>query len=420
MIELGLSRISRLLQPSSLSSWQAIHIAGTNGKGSISSYLSHLLSTGGIRCGRFTSPHLIDRWDCITIDELQVPESLFRQIEDNVKSRDRELGIGATEFELLTASAVEIFHHERVQVGVVEVGVGGRLDATNILNNVLVSVIAKIGVDHQSLLGSSIEDIAREKGGILRPGVPCVIDGTNCAEVRQVLEARIRELSLDATADAVFVSPDSTVKRYPQLSRVFERLDLEPHQRTNMCCAVTTLQLALRKLHPEVSVEALIPHLCDVKWPGRLQCLVIAPLTDRKEPVLLDGAHNPQSAQVLAAYVDRKLRSAQNNVTWVIAASQGKNLAELFYPLLKPGDRVAATSFGPVDGMPWVNAADPAELTACVQSIEGICEVKNFGTDLVAGLDWAGRMAQGGPLVVAGSLYLASDLLRILRRGYNR
>ncbi|KAJ5665721.1 uncharacterized protein N7477_008169 [Penicillium maclennaniae] len=149
MIELGLSRVSSLLQQSSLT-WKAIHIAGTNGKGSISAYLSHLLSNEGVRCGRFTSPHLIDRWDCITVGERVVQESLFRQIEDQVKLRDQRLGIGASEFELLTATAFEIFNHEKVEVGVIEVGMGGRLDATNILSDVLVSVIAKIGMDHQA------------------------------------------------------------------------------------------------------------------------------------------------------------------------------------------------------------------------------------------------------------------------------
>lgn len=197
MIELGISRIARLLQQTPLS-WKAIHVAGTNGKGSISAYLSRLLAAGGIRCGRFTSPHLVDRWDCITIDEKVVQESLFRQIEASVKLRDQDLGIGASEFELLTATAFEIFNHERVEVGVVEVGMGGRRDATNVLDNVLVSVISKIGLDHQALLGDSIEQIAREKAGILKPDVPCVIDGTNSVEVLKTIQYRIRELGVDS------------------------------------------------------------------------------------------------------------------------------------------------------------------------------------------------------------------------------
>ncbi|PWY63444.1 dihydrofolate synthetase Fol3 [Aspergillus eucalypticola CBS 122712] len=410
MIELGLSRIVRLLQQTPLT-WKAIHIAGTNGKGSISAYLSHLLSTGGVRCGRFTSPHLIDRWDCITIGEKVVQESLFRQIEARVKLRDQTLGIGASEFELLTATAFEIFNHERVDIGVVEVGMGGRLDATNILTDVLVSVIAKIGLDHQFLLGDTIEEIAREKAGIMKSGVPCVVDGTNSPEVLRTLEDHIKELGIDA----IFTHPDTPEYHSSSLSRLFATLDLLPHQRANMSCAVSALKLALSRFRPDIDVEVLVPQLSKVEWPARLQKLVLKPLTDREEPVLLDGAHNTQSAEVLGEYVDYKLRPQGTNVTWVIAASRGKDIESLFHSIIKAGDRVAITAFGPVDGMPWVKATDPEEVASCVRSIAGIGQVQTFGEDISGAIHWACEQASDGPLVIAGSLYLASDVLRLLR-----
>ncbi|EAW10132.1 dihydrofolate synthase [Aspergillus clavatus NRRL 1] len=409
MIELGLSRISSLLQQTPLS-WKAIHIAGTNGKGSISAYLSHMLTAGGVRCGRFTSPHLIDRWDCITIGERVVQESLFRQIEEKVRLRDQTLGIGASEFELLTATAFEIFNHEHVEVGVVEVGMGGRLDATNVLSDVLVSVIAKIGLDHQAFLGDSLEQISREKAGILKPGVPCVADGTNAPEVLKTLEDRIEELKINA----IYADPDAISAQSPSLGLVFKELDLQRHQRANMSCAVSALRLALSKIRPGLEVDTLIPSLSHVEWPGRLQKIVLRSLTTRKEPVLLDGAHNSQSAEVLGEYVDHKLRP-QGSITWVIAASRGKDATALFHSIIKPGDRVAITAFGPVDGMPWVKAADSEELAACVQSIPEIGDVKIFGGDILAAISWACIEAGGGPLVIAGSLYLVSDVHRLLR-----
>ncbi|OJJ44763.1 hypothetical protein ASPZODRAFT_134884 [Penicilliopsis zonata CBS 506.65] len=412
MIELGLARISRLLQQSPLT-WKAIHVAGTNGKGSITAYLSHLLSAGGVRCGRFTSPHLIDRWDCITIDEKVVQESLFRQIEDRVKLRDKTLGIGASEFELLTATAFEIFNHERVEVGVIEVGLGGRLDATNILSDVLVSVIAKIGLDHQALLGNTIQEIAREKAGILKAGVPCVVDGTNSPDVLQTMTTRIKELG---GLQSVFVTPEDQEKQSPLLSRIFRDLDLEPHQQANMSCAVAALQVAVPQVRPDLKVQPLLSHLPEVQWPGRLQSIQLNSLAARSEPVLLDGAHNAQSAEVLRNYVDRKLRSPQRSITWVISASVGKDIHGLFGPLLQPGDNVATTAFGPVDGMPWVRATDPAELADSVLSLPGIGKVHSFDTDVLAAVDWACRLADGGPLVIAGSLYLVSDVLRLLRQ----
>lgn len=409
MIELGISRVSRLLQQTPLS-WDAIHIAGTNGKGSISAYISALLAAGGVRCGRFTSPHLIDRWDCITIDEKVVQESLFRRIEASVKSRDQSLGIGATEFELLTATAFEIFNHERVEVGVVEVGMGGRLDATNILNNVLVSVISKIGLDHQAFLGNTIEEIAREKAGILKPDTPCVVDGTNSVEVLSTIQTRIKELGLDAA----FTMPDALDLQHPALTDVFRKLDLLPHQRTNMRCAVSALQFALSKIRPELDISPMVTKLANVQWPGRLQNIVLEPLVSRGEPILLDGAHNSQSARVLEEYVDRKLRP-RGSVTWAIAASRGKDLDGLFGSLIRPGDNVATTTFGPVDGMPWVTPAASSELATCVRSIPEIGEVKEFEGNLRAALDWACSVANNGPLVIAGSLYLVSDVFRQLR-----
>ncbi|KAJ5907876.1 hypothetical protein N7495_000558 [Penicillium taxi] len=415
MIELGLGRVARLLQQTTLS-WRSIHIAGTNGKGSISAYLSHLLSADGVRCGRFNSPHLIDRWDCITIGERVVQESLFRKIEEQVKLRDKTLGIGASEFELLTATAFEIFNHENVEIGVVEVGMGGRLDATNILDNVLVSVITKIGMDHQAFLGSTIEEIALEKAGILKPGVPCVIDNTNEAAVIATLSHRIQELGIDAT----FVSPDMAGAQAPLLAQLFQEWDLEPHQQQNMCCAVSALRLALPRVRPNHDVLSLLPHLAHVKWPGRLEDVSIQALTSRQESALIDGAHNLQSAEVLGKYVDRKLRPHAKNVTWVVAASSGKDLAGVFSSIIRSGDNVATTEFGPVDGMPWVKSTNAVDLTLAIRSIPEIGQVQSFEGDLLSAINWASETSQSQPLVIAGSLYLISDVHRLLRDAHTK
>ncbi|OJD22624.1 hypothetical protein ACJ73_06025 [Blastomyces percursus] len=439
MIELGLSRIARLVQSSALP-WKAIHVAGTNGKGSITSYLSALLTAAGVRCGSFASPHLIDRWDCITINDRVVRESVFRQIEDRVKFRNQSLGICAMEFELLTATAFEIFTHENVDVGIVEVGMGGRLDATNILNdsNVLVSIIAKIGYDHQAILGNTIEKIAREKAGIMKPGVPCVVDGTNDPAVRSVLEGVARETQ----TPLAFTQPESVTQKFPELGEIFKRLNVELHQQANIACAVTALGKR-NVLPPALPLPSLFQHIPKTPRAGRLHEVPLKPLITRSQRVLLDGAHNPQSAHVLCSYVDRNIRkqpcSSRNahgsthNVTWVIAASQGKDTQELFSCMLKPGDNVAVVEFGPVDGMPWVRSVESAELLSVVRSGRGsmpnIARSEGFGGDIVSALTWAdeisksstggGRSGESGPMVVAGSLYLVSDVLRLLREANN-
>ncbi|PGH22924.1 hypothetical protein AJ80_02973 [Polytolypa hystricis UAMH7299] len=410
MIELGLSRIARLVQQSNLS-WKAIHVAGTNGKGSITGYLSALLTAGGVRCGSFTSPHLIDRWDCITINERVVQESVFRRIENEVKQRNQTLDIGATEFELLTATAFEIFNHEQIEVGVVEVGMGGRLDATNILRDVLVSIIAKIGHDHQAVLGNTIEEIALEKGGIMKLGSPCVVDGTNLPVVKALLEEHARKVGTSVT----FAYADTVQQLYPDLVRIFRDLELEPHQQANLASVVTALQEALPKVKPGLELSNLFSHISKVPRAGRLQEVSLEPLVPRKEPVLLDGAHNPQSAEVLSRYVDRKLRKQGENVTWVIAASQGKDLRELLGCMIKPGDNVAAVRFGPVDGMPWVRSVKTSDLISAAQSACDVGQAKKFGRDILEGLNWAHEVSAGSPLVIAGSLYLVSDVLRLRR-----
>ncbi len=404
MIELGLQRIGRLLR-NTPQPWKAIHVAGTNGKGSICAYLSAMLHASDVRCGRFNSPHLIDRWDCITIDEQTVRESVFTDAEKLMLKKNKEDGIGASEFELLAATAFEVFAREKVEMGVVEVGLGGRLDATNAIENKAVTIISKIGLDHQGFLGDTIEKIAREKAGIMRTGVPCVLDRSNPPAVCKVVEDYAKEIG----TDIILSSTKSSI--LDELSQN----DFEPHQWENLACASTAFQLVHPKHGPPL--HRLVPAIQGVKWPGRLQTIDIGGIVSgRREPVLLDGAHNRQSAEVLGRCVDNRLRKAAGKVTWVFAASRGKEIEGILQPVLHQGDRVAGVKFGPVDGMPWVGAMEPSNIlsTASACGIEA-GQLFNAGTDLSGALQWASTVAAGGPVVVAGSLYLVSDVLRLLR-----
>lgn len=403
MIDLGLARIGHLLRYTP-QTWKAIHVAGTNGKGSTCAYLSAMLRASGVRCGRFTSPHLIDRWDCITIDDKTVNESLFREVEKLVHKRNQKDGTNASEFELLTATAFEIFAQEKIEMGVIEVGLGGRLDATNAMNIKAVTVITKIGLDHQSFLGNTIEEITREKSGIMRPGVPCVLDKSNPPEVRKVVEDYAKEIG----TEVILSSTESSF-----LDEMSQE-DFAPHQWNNLACAYTAFHLAYTK--SESPLHRLAPALQQIYWPGRLQSLDIRNLTGRREAVLLDGAHNAQSAEALGNYVNEKFRNDTSKVTWVIAASQGKEAGGILGHLLKSGDCVASVQFGAVDGMPWVKAMAPEEiLTAATTVGISTSHIYNAGSDISGALRWATIVAQGGPIVVAGSLYLVSDVLRLLR-----
>ncbi|KAL2196351.1 Mur ligase [Corynascus similis CBS 632.67] len=393
MIDLGLARVGRLVQHTP-QTWKAIHVAGTNGKGSICAYLSAMLTASGLSHARFTSPHLIDRWDCIAVDGKPVPEIVFREAEEAVKQRDRDGRIGATEFELLTATAFEIFHRQKVEYGVVEVGLGGKLDATNVLKQKAVTVIAKIGLDHQSFLGNTIEEITLQKAGIMRPGVPCVVDASNQASVLRVIEehaqavgAELHYASTRGTADAVAGEK------------------FEPHQIQNLACAHTAFRLACPD-HDQ-SLAYFLPAIKHMQWPGRLQTINISKITGRQQEVLLDGAHNPQSAEVLAQYVEKHLRRGDRPVSWVLAATQGKDMDGIFSLLLKPGDLVTAVRFGPVEGMPWVKPADPAQLLQlAVRHGAEETTIYDAGDDVKGALIRASEAAKDAPLVISGSLYL--------------
>jgi len=391
-----------------------------------------------LRTGRFTSPHLIDRWDCINIDEKPISEAIFREVESRILRRNEDNKIGASEFELLTATAFEVFNQEEVEVGIIEVGMGGRLDATNILEKPLVTVISRIGLDHQAFLGGTIEEIAREKAGILKPGVECVVDGSNEEPIRKVIAEVAAEVNagsvyfrdcLPGGAKANRLGFESVVKRWKALTKAKRA---ERHQRINVGVAFKAVALIWPKIRKDENLTAsdVLPAVIDVKNPGRLERLSITSLTGRKKDILLDGAHNAQSANALSYFVEWNYRRTKDtlppayltvgtvkgaSVTWVLAFSKkGEDMRKIVAALLHTGDTVVTTEFGPVDGMSWVKPTPAGEAADLVQELGIAKDIYPCGNDVLAALRKGTELANGGPLIVAGSLYLVSDVLRML------
>lgn len=413
MIQLGLMRIGRLLKDAPIP-WRAVHVAGTNGKGSVCSYISTMLSASGIKVGRFTSPHLIDRWDCIAINDDIVDQGLFLEIEKAMRARNKDDAIEASEFELLTATAFAIFSQQKVEVGVVEVGLGGRHDATNILQEPLVSVITKIGEDHQALLGDTLEAIAYQKAGIMKKNAPCIADGSNSPSVVGVLRR---------CAEVTGASSFSLVDQHMQFCRgesvwtVLDSSKYELHQQLNIALAYEAFKITVARTRPALVAHTVLPIIADKQIPGRLQKLRISGWLDPARDLLLDGAHNAQSAEVLGNYVDYKLRGCKElRVTWVIAISHGKIIEQLLSRLLRTDDNLIATGFGCVEGMPWIISLKPEEIVESAIHLRDLRHCQTSNGSVKETISIAARVADGGPIVIAGSLYLVSDVLRAVRQ----
>ncbi|RMD41077.1 hypothetical protein DV735_g4057, partial [Chaetothyriales sp. CBS 134920] len=406
-MDFGLSRICRLVRDHhKVLPWKAIHVAGTNGKGTTSRYLEALLDRSNIVIGLFSSPHLVHRRDCIRVYGKSVHQPTFDQCEQVVRQRNADAKLGATSFELLTATAFECFVRAKVEVAIIECGLGGRLDATNVLlpEEVLCSVMTRIGLDHQDVLGDTVEEIAAEKGGIIKPKVPVVVDGSNLLSVKQVLKQRAENLGSPFTLSVAPWTDDYLVNN---------GLVAETAYRTVVKTIGETMSRA-RKLRvlPKPRIQEALAE-ARKGFGGRFQRVRARAVTGRAKEIILDGAHNAQAAIALRHKVDALSETAQP-VTWVVAMSSGKSSEACLKALLRPEDSVIFCEFGPVDGMPWVRPQAKEVLASLAQGVARSVGVANSPQHA---LKLAGRAAkQDGEIVVAGSLYLTGDIIRLLHK----
>ncbi|PSN63956.1 Mur ligase [Corynespora cassiicola Philippines] len=433
MIQPGLERIGLLLKNIEIP-WKSIHVAGTNGKGSICAYASALLSRRTIRNGRFTSPHLVNRWDGITINDTPVSRGEFVQAEAQIKRLNEEEKIGASEFEILTATAFKLFTDKQVKVAVVEVGMGGKLDATNILNNQIVSVISKIARDHQDFLGSTLEEIAAHKAGILRPNVPYIVNPSNEFSVH----AKIDDYANEIGAGPRLHGDTEELRNALYSTKEWHTVagPLRPFQRDNMVLALLAVLQVLDHFNMPGGdrTNKLILGLRNKRFGGRLQLRACSPVFgESSTKVLVDGAHNPDAAQALSEFVyhnlrytpkDNKRRPSKHKnsrktvspkpkpVTWVIAMTAGKDARGYLETLLMPGDNVVTTVFDPVDGMPWVKPMDPKELLDIALEVQpDITGLAVPEPGAFRALSTAKYLANN-PVVLTGSLYFVSTFER--------
>ncbi len=383
----GLERVTALLERLGHphDGLRVVHVAGTNGKGSVCALVAEVLRSAGHRVLRYTSPHLhayrerfwLDgRW----ISQARLDEAL-EVIDGAVRELDTDLG-AVTEFERLTAIAFWLAREEAVDWLVLEVGLGGRLDATNVVTSPAVSVITRIARDHIDWLGDSIPGIAREKAGILRPGVPLVTGA-----VGEALDA-IREVAAGVGTVCRLVDTGSP----PDLVWDGETLDLVlpgAYQRTNAAIALEVLAV-LHERGVTFSAEAVRTGFACVRWPGRLETVR---MPDGRT-FWLDGAHNEDGARALAASLPRRPGVL---VFGALADKEPGRLASILAPLADRHVLVPVPSprtWEPVASGVWVGA----------QVATGAEDALRLASDL----------ARGEPILVAGSLYLVGAVRHAL------
>ncbi len=412
-IKLGLDNISRLCEALGHPerAFRSLHVAGTNGKGSVTAMTHAALRAAGIRSGRYTSPHLSDLAERFVIDDRPVEGALLEStVADVLSCADRLQGSGVltvhpTFFEATTAAAFEVFRRSGVAIAVIEVGLGGRFDATNVISPVA-GAITTIDFDHQQHLGDTLGAIAFEKAGIIKPGMKVVM-GDLRPEAADVIRhcaaergATLVEAARDTRAEAEMIDGRARLTlATPSASYGPVTLGLRgEHQIGNAIVAVRLLEVATESGIP-IPRDAIEHGLATAAWPARLELLTI----DRGRRVLLDAAHNPEGARALAAYLTRW---HPERLPLVIGVMRDKNVADIAHTLLPVVSSVIATA------APTPRAIPAPDLARHLRAA-GAQDVRAEPDPIVA-IEKAFEFAD--TICVAGSIFLAGAVRDELRQ----
>jgi dihydrofolate synthase/folylpolyglutamate synthase len=406
-IDLSLGRIERLLADLGRPERQVapvVHIAGTNGKGSTLAMLDAMLRAAGRRVQRYISPHLVHFNERFLFDGRPIAEPELADVLDVCERANR--GRPITEFEITTAAAFLAFARREADVLLLETGLGGRLDATNVIERPRLTALAPISLDHQAFLGDRIEQIAFEKAGILKPGVPCIV-GLQPPAALAVIEQRAHAIGAPlAIGGREWRARRVGARLVVEVGAVTRDLPLPAlvghHQIDNaglaVACAATLGDLA-----PDD--RAIAVGLSTAEWPGRLQRLSRGPLLEHLPAVTelwLDGGHNPAAGQALAASLNGADRRPLHLVVGMLSTKDEMGFLRPLAPLARTIHTV------PVPDEPA--SRDP---------IEAAAEARRAGLTAMPAPDVASALAaiadaepEPARILVCGSLYLAGHVLR--------
>lgn len=394
-IVLGLKRLAKPLKRlgNPHLALNAVHVAGTNGKGSVCAMLASAFAQAGFQTGLYTSPHLWDVRERIQVDGRLIPRSTFARLLKTVLQADREKRL--TYFEILTFMAFLYFRERRVQVAVLETGLGGRLDATNVIPKPLASVITSIAMDHMAFLGDTLPKIASEKAGIIKRGRPVFCAALAPAALKVVrARARVLQAPLFLVREPHRVTKtdwsrgfqvlrDSSGERYA--------LDLlggrQPH---NAALAEAVLKAG------GVSARDIRLGLARAQWPCRFQVV-----RRGKKTAILDGAHNPEAAVTLAR-TWKASPWAKVRARWILGVMKDKDAGGILKPLAPFLKEVVLVR------PPSLRAMEPAELASFVRRAAPKAHVTIERDPDTAVRSWLKEPSAPSAAVIAGSFYLAA------------
>jgi dihydrofolate synthase/folylpolyglutamate synthase len=411
-IKLGLENmrdfLSRIGDPHE--DFDSVHITGTNGKGSVSAMVAEVLRCAGLRTGLYTSPHLVDFRERVRVCSEDIPEADVVRIGNGLRTVMEEMASESDEkqltfFEFTTGLAFKYFSEERVDIAVVEVGMGGRLDATNVITP-RVSGITRIGMEHSTYLGRTIPEIAREKAGIIKEGVPLVTcEGSNEAlSVIRNASARkgsmMRLMGRDFSTMVVQRGLNGTDFDYTGSSKMagIHTNLLGDHQVENAGMAISMVEV-LREQGQDVSEEDIRTGISTTRWPGRLDIISQDPL------IIFDGSHNPDGVcRTVGVLSDLVLTP----LTYVVALLDDKDARGVVRALAPTAAKMIVTQ---VDNMRSLRAGD---LAAVVEAeYRGPHQTAATTSDAI---DLAKQDVSGKGICVIGSLYLVGEGLKWLDR----
>jgi dihydrofolate synthase/folylpolyglutamate synthase len=403
-INLGLERIKKLLQSLGNPHQKVpiIHVAGTNGKGSVCAYLSSIFTQASYQTGRFTSPHLVNWNERICLNEKPIEEEKLITILKEIQSVIDSHSESPTQFEVITAAAWLYFAQSKVDIAIMEVGLGGRLDATNVCDRPLASIITSISREHWQRLGDTLGKIATEKAGIIKKECPVIV-GDLPQEAREVVENKIKTLNCPhnwvKSAEKIIKNGENWAKyqdiEYP--------LSLNGDiQLQNSALAIATVKM-LQNKGWNLSLETIQEGMKKARWRGRIEWVT----WQQGQKILIDGAHNAASAKILREYID----TLNTDIVWVIGMLSTKDHEGIFSQLL----RVRSQDELHLVPVPDHSTANPKELSQLAQKVNPNLTKINTYQDLFLALETVKKTVNNDQqtIVICGSLYLLGCFLRM-------